>query len=291
MTKKRSSRKTPDWPRKAYKNPDFMNAPEGRIVRVLSEFMEPAARFGKLHIHDTIVFFGSARTLPEDEARKNLEALEGQVAPKEKPSRALLQEYERAKKDLTMSRYYEDAVRLAEKLTRWSMDLRDKKKRFLICSGGGGGIMEAANRGAKKAGGASIGLNISLPLEQQPNRYQSRDLSFEFHYFFIRKFWFFYMAKALVAFPGGFGTMDELFELLTLVQTRKTKKHMPIVIYGTEYWNRVLNFDALVEAGTIHEDDLQIFRFFDDVDDAFEYLKEELTRHYVNRPPKEEVPL
>lgn len=151
--------------------------------------------------------------------------------------------------------------------------------------------MEAANRGAKKAGGASIGLNISLPLEQRPNRYQSRDLSFEFHYFFIRKFWFFYLAKALVAFPGGFGTMDELFELLTLVQTKKTKKHMPIVIYGTEYWNRVLDFDALVEAGTIHEEDLQIFRFFDDVDDAFEYLKEELTKHYVNRPLKDEMPL
>jgi len=287
MTKKRSSKRATDWPQKAYKNLDFLTAPEGRIVRVLSEFMEPAARFGKLHVHDTIVFFGSARTLPQDEARKNLEALEGQVEPKRRPSRALSQEYERAKQDLTMSRYYEDAVELAEKLTRWSMDLRDKKKRFLICSGGGGGIMEAANRGAKKAGGASIGLNISLPLEQRPNRYQTRGLSFEFHYFFIRKFWFFYMAKALVAFPGGFGTMDELFELLTLVQTRKTKKHMPIVIYGTEYWNRVLNFDALVEAGTIHEEDLQIFRFCDDVDDAFEYLKEELTKHYVNQPPKE----
>jgi uncharacterized protein (TIGR00730 family) len=286
MTKKRSSKKATDWPQKAYKNLDFLTAPEGRIVRVLSEFMEPAARFGRLHIHDTIVFFGSARTLPQDEARKNLEALEGQVEPKRRPSRALLQEYERAKRDLTMSRYYEDAVELAKKLTRWSMDLRDKKKRFLICSGGGGGIMEAANRGAKKAGGASIGLNISLPMEQRPNRFQTRDLSFEFHYFFIRKFWFFYMAKALVAFPGGFGTMDELFELLTLVQTRKTKKHMPIVIYGTEYWNRVLNFNALVEAGAIHEEDLKIFRFCDDVDDAFEYLKEELTKHYVNQPPK-----
>jgi uncharacterized protein (TIGR00730 family) len=286
MTKKRSSKKATDWPQKAYKNLDFLTAPEGRIVRVLSEFMEPAARFGRLHIHDTIVFFGSARTLPQDEARKNLEALEGQVEPKRRPSRALLQEYERAKRDLTMSRYYEDAVELAKKLTRWSMDLRDKKKRFLICSGGGGGIMEAANRGAKKAGGASIGLNISLPMEQRPNRFQTRDLSFEFHYFFIRKFWFFYMAKALVAFPGGFGTMDELFELLTLVQTRKTKKHMPIVIYGTEYWNRVLNFNALVEAGAIHEEDLRIFRFCDDVDDAFEYLKEELTKHYVNQPPK-----
>jgi uncharacterized protein (TIGR00730 family) len=286
MTKKRSSKKATDWPQKAYKNLDFLTAPEGRIVRVLSEFMEPAARFGRLHIHDTIVFFGSARTLPQDEARKNLEALEGRVEPKRRPSRALLQEYERAKRDLTMSRYYEDAVELAKKLTRWSMDLRDKKKRFLICSGGGGGIMEAANRGAKKAGGASIGLNISLPMEQRPNRFQTRDLSFEFHYFFIRKFWFFYMAKALVAFPGGFGTMDELFELLTLVQTRKTKKHMPIVIYGTEYWNRVLNFNALVEAGAIHEEDLKIFRFCDDVDDAFEYLKEELTKHYVNQPPK-----
>lgn len=151
--------------------------------------------------------------------------------------------------------------------------------------------MEAANRGARKAGGTSIGLNISLPLEQSPNRYQSRDLSFEFHYFFIRKFWFFYLAKALVAFPGGFGTMDELFELLTLVQTRKTKKFMPIIIYGTEYWNRVMNFEALVEAGTISKEDLDIFRFFDDVDDTFEYLKEALTKHYVRGVPKVEMPL
>jgi hypothetical protein len=171
------------------------------------------------------------------------------------------------------------------------MGLRDQRKRFLICSGGGGGIMEAANLGAGKAGGTSIGLNISLPMEQLPNRYQTRELSFEFHYFFIRKFWFFYLAKALVAFPGGFGTMDELFELLTLVQTRKTKKYMPIVIYGKEYWNRILNFDALVETGTISEKDLQIFRFFDDVDSAFEYLKEELTKHYVRRTPKVEPPL
>jgi uncharacterized protein (TIGR00730 family) len=253
--------------------------------------MEPATRFGKRHVHNTIVFFGSARTLPREEARKNLETLEKQVAQKKRPSRALLKEYERAKRDLTMSRYYEDAVELAEKLTRWSMGLRDKRKRFLICSGGGGGIMEAANRGAKKAGGTSIGLNISLPMEQSPNHYQTRDLSFEFHYFFIRKFWFFYLAKALVAFPGGFGTMDELFELLTLVQTRKTKKYMPIIVYGKDYWKQVLNFDALAEMGTIDEEDLQYFRFVDDVDEAFEYLKEELTKHYVNRRPKEEMPL
>jgi uncharacterized protein (TIGR00730 family) len=151
--------------------------------------------------------------------------------------------------------------------------------------------MEAANRGARKAGGKSVGLNISLPMEQRPNRYQSRDLSFEFHYFFIRKFWFFYLAKALVAFPGGFGTMDELFELLTLVQTQKTRKYMPIIIYGTDYWNQILNFDALVEAGTISREDLQIFRFFDDVDSAFEYLKKELTEHYVRGAPKPELPL
>jgi uncharacterized protein (TIGR00730 family) len=291
MTKKRSSKEATDWPQKAYKNLDFLTAPEGRIVRVLSEFMEPAARFGKQHVNNTIVFFGSARTLPREEARKNLETLEKQVARKKGPSRALLKECERAKRDLTMSRYYEDAVALAEKLTGWSMGLRDKRKRFLICSGGGGGIMEAANRGAAKAGGPSIGLNISLPLEQSPNHYQSRDLSFEFHYFFIRKFWFFYLAKALVAFPGGFGTMDELFEVLTLVQTRKTKKHMPIIVYGKDYWEKILDFDALAEMGTIDEEDLKYFRFVDDVDEAFEYLKEELTKHYVKRRPKEEMPI
>jgi len=291
MTRKRSSRQVPGWPMKAYKNLDFLTAPEGRTVRVLSEFMEPAARFGKRHIYNTIVFFGSARTLPPEEAKKNLRGLEKQVARKRRPPRSLLKQYETAKRDLAMSRYYEDASQLAEKLTQWSMGLRDKKKRFLICSGGGGGIMEAANRGARKAGGNSIGLNISLPMEQSPNRYQTRDLSFEFHYFFIRKFWFFYLAKALVAFPGGFGTMDELFELLTLVQTRKTRKYMPIVIYGTEYWNQILNFEALVETGTISEEDLQIFRFFDDVDDAFTYLRGELTKHYVRGAPKEEMPL
>jgi len=282
MKKNRPSRKAADWPQKAYKNLDFLTAPEGRIVRVLSEFMEPAARFGKHHVHNTIVFFGSARTLPPEVAEKNLRELEKRVADKRRPHRASLQEYKRAKHDVTMSRYYEEAVQLAEKLTRWSLEIRDMRKRFLICSGGGGGIMEAANRGARQAGGTSIGLNISLPMEQAPNRYQAREFSFEFHYFFIRKFWFFYLAKALVAFPGGFGTMDELFELLTLVQTRKTRKYMPIVIYGTEYWKRILNFEALVEAGTISEEDLRIFRYCDHVEEAFEYLKEELTRHYVH---------
>jgi uncharacterized protein (TIGR00730 family) len=276
---------------KAYKNLGFLTSPEGRIVRVLSEFLEPAARFGKRHVYNTIVFFGSARTPPPEEAKRNLKELEKQLGRSRRPPPSLLRQYEAAKRDLAMSCYYEDASQLAEKLTGWSLGIRDKRKRFLICSGGGEGIMEAANRGARKAGGKSIGLNISLPMEQSPNRYQTRDLSFEFHYFFIRKFWFFYLAKALVAFPGGFGTMDELFELLTLVQTRKTKKYMPIVIYGKEYWDKILNFDALVEAGTISEEDLQIFRFFDDVDDAFKYLKEELTKHYVRGSPKQEMPL
>ena len=291
MTTKRSSRQGPGWPMKAYKNLGFLNSPEGRIVRVLSEFMEPAARFERHHVYNTIVFFGSARTPPPEEAKKTLADLENQVARKRRPPRSLLRQYETARRDFAMSRYYEDASQLAEKLTRWSLGIRDKRKRFLICSGGGEGIMEAANRGARTAGGKSIGLNISLPMEQLPNRYQTRDLSFEFHYFFIRKFWFFYLAKALVAFPGGFGTMDELFELLTLVQTRKTKKYMPIVIYGTEYWNQILNFHALVEAGTISEEDLKIFRFFDDVDKAFTYLKGELTRHYVRAAPKQVMPV
>lgn len=291
MTKKRSSGKAADWPLKAYKNLDFLTGPQGRIVRVLSEFLEPAARFEKYQVNHTIVFFGSARTLPPEESEKKLKELEDRVSRLKSPAPAVLQELERAKTQRSMSRYYEDAVRLSEKLTRWSLGIREKRKRFVICSGGGGGIMEAANRGARKAGGTSIGLNISLPMEQAPNRYQNRDLSFEFHYFFIRKFWFVYLAKALVAFPGGFGTLDELFELLTLVQTRKTRKHMPIVVYGTEYWKRVLNLEALVEAGSIHPEDLQIFRHFDDVDEAFEYLKEELTTHYVQRSPKKPLPL
>ncbi len=270
-----------EWPLKSYRNLDFLASPAARIVRILSEFIEPESRFRKYHVKNTIVFFGSSRTLSRKEAERNVKIAETRLAKKKSPPEDLLQDYEKAKQELVMSRYYEDAVSLAEKLTRWSKGFKERRKRFLICSGGAQGIMEAANRGAKKANGRSIGLNISLPLEQRPNKYQSKELSFEFHYFFIRKFWFFYLAKALVAFPGGFGTMDELFELLTLVQTHKTKKYMPILIYGTEYWNQVVNFDAMVKAGMISQEDLDIFRFFDDVDSAFEYLKEELTKQYL----------
>jgi uncharacterized protein (TIGR00730 family) len=185
-----------------------------------------------------------------------------------------------------MSRYYEDAVNLSEKLTRWFLELEKIDKHFKICSGGGPGIMEAANRGALNANGESVGLNISIPSEQIPNIYQTKDLACEFHYFFIRKFWFFYLAKALVIFPGGYGTMDELFELLTLIQTEKTKKQMPVVLYDSTYWNDVVNFNALLKWGVISKGDLDLFRLFDNVDDAFVYLKDALTKHYLKGATK-----
>jgi len=185
-----------------------------------------------------------------------------------------------------MSAYYEDAVRLSEKLTHWFNEPQNVEKKFVICSGGGPGIMEAANRGARKAKGLSIGLNINLPAEHYANPYQTKEISFDFHYFFIRKFWFFYLAKALVIFPGGFGTLDELFELLTLIQTEKTKKYMPIVLYGRTYWDELINFDTLVKWGTISRQDLKLFHIIDDVDSAFLFLKKELIKHYLKKSNK-----
>ncbi len=275
-----------DWPKKSYKNLDFLNSPDGRLVRVLSEFLEPAARFEKNEISNTIVFFGSARTLPRQKAKKNLKDVERMLAKHKKPPRSLKQKYNAAQQAVTMSQYYEEAFSLSEKITKWSLGIKNESDRFLVCTGGGPGIMEAANRGARKAGGQSIGLNISLPMEQSANRYMTKELAFEFHYFFIRKFWFVYLAKALIAFPGGFGTMDELFELLTLVQTRKSKKFMPIILYGSEYWNQVLNLKAMVKTGTIDKADLHLFRSFDDVDSSFEYIKKELSKHYLDTPAK-----
>ena len=270
-------------PPKAYENLEFLNSPPARTIRILSEMLEPANRLRRHQIQNTVVFFGSARTLPRVEARRRLLDIEKKIKKQPAFSSRLNDELLQAERILEMSRYYEDAVMLAEKLTRWFNEPRRVKRQFVICSGGGPGIMEAANRGAKNAKGKSIGLNISLPMEQYPNPYQTPEISFEFHYFFIRKFWFFYLAKGLVVFPGGFGTMDEFFELLTLIQTKKTRKYMPVVLYGKEFWEQIINFHKMADWGTIDKQDLKLFHVVDSVSEAFEYLKNELDRHYFNK--------
>jgi hypothetical protein len=269
------------WPEKAYKNLNFLNSADAREIRVLCEFMEPDSRFRKMRVKDTIVFFGSARIVPSGVAEADYQAAKAAVNGLKHVPDDLRAAYKHARHARHMAKYYDEAMALAERLTSWSKSIPGRKRRFILCSGGGPGIMEAANRGAAQAGGYSIGLNISLPFEQKPNPYQTRELSFEFHYFFIRKFWFVYLSKALVVFPGGFGTFDELFELLTLIQTNKTAKMMPVVLYGKEFWNDVINFDALVEWGMISPSDLDLFFTADDVDSAFEYVRDELTRLYL----------
>jgi uncharacterized protein (TIGR00730 family) len=234
-----------------------------------------------MDVADTIVFFGSARIQSPEKATERLEGAERALKEGEGAKDALAEALKEAELGVRFSKYYTAARELAGRMTQWSKSLENHKHRFIVCSGGGPGIMEAANRGASEAEGYSIGLNISLPFEQVPNPYQTRELCFEFHYFFIRKFWFVYLAKAMAVFPGGFGTMDELFELLTLTQTGKTAKRVPIVLFGSEFWNRVFNFDALVEWGMISPRDLSLFKIFDDVNAAFEYLKGELTREYL----------
>jgi uncharacterized protein (TIGR00730 family) len=256
---------------KAYKNLDFLNSRDARLIRILSEYLEPQARFERYNVDDTVVFFGSARALDPEAAQKALqEAEEGGDA----------QAIARATRGVSLSRYYQDASTLARMLTEWSKGLKGQKRRFIVCSGGGPGIMEAANRGASEAAGISIGLGISLPSEPTINPYITRELAFEFHYFFMRKFWFVYLSKALVVFPGGFGTLDELCELLTLLQTRKISRPLPIVLYGREFWEEVLNVDALVRWGTISPEDVDMFRIVSTPEEAFEYLEAELTRLY-----------
>lgn len=263
---------------KAYNNTKFLNSPPARLMRILAEMLEPAARFNRYCIKDTVVIFGSSKIMPKSEASARLVKIEAEMKRARSPSGSLTERYEQAKRDLEMSRYYEDAARLSEKLTIYFKGLKKRGKNFMICTGGGPGIMAAANYGAKKAGGKSIGLNISLPKEQVPNPYQSEEFAFIFHYFFIRKFWFFYLAKALIVFPGGYGTMDELFELLTLIQTGKSRKHMAVVFYGADYWRSIIDFDRMVELGTITKEDLKLFKMVNDVDEAFDYLKNDLEK-------------
>ncbi|HTV05773.1 MAG TPA: TIGR00730 family Rossman fold protein [Acidobacteriaceae bacterium] len=278
----------------AYENPAFLNSPDGRIIRILSEYSEPLARFRREHIRDTVVFFGSARFHALDEANHDLELLENtgsmQRAPEHEqpvriadiphgtPSELSLR---RARAAVEMAHYYEDARRLAFLLTQWSRTLKSRRHRFVVTSGGGPGIMEAANRGAYEAGGKTIGLNIRLPFEQYPNPYITPSLNFEFHYFFMRKYWFAYLAKALVVFPGGFGTLDEMFEILTLAQTQKLAKKMPVILYGSSYWNEVINLDVLVDKGTIAPRDRELFQPAETPDQAFALLKEGLTQYHL----------
>jgi uncharacterized protein (TIGR00730 family) len=280
----------------AYENPGFLNSPDGRIIRILSEYSEPLARFRRERIQDTVVFFGSARFRALDDANHELELLENtgssQLAPEEEQpasqpeidkGTATELRRSRAQAAVEMARYYEDARRLAYMLTEWSSTLKSNRHRFVVTSGGGPGIMEAANRGARDAGGKTIGLNIKLPFEQFPNRYITPSLNFEFHYFFMRKYWFAYLAKALVVFPGGFGTLDEMFELLTLAQTQKLAKRMTVVIYGSAYWQSVINLDVLVEKGAISPRDRELFQFADTPEDAFALLKDGLTRNHLDK--------
>jgi len=268
-------------PPKAYENLEFLHSPYARTIRILCEYYEPLSRFQKYGIKRTIVFFGSSKAKPMEVAKKEFEEIKNEVLSNPTPEQ--LERLKRAEYNLELARYYEDARLLARKLTEWVKTL-DDEHRFVICSGGGPGIMEAANRGAAEAGGKSIGLNISLPVEQDMNPYVSEELRFQFHYFFMRKFWFVYLAAALVIFPGGFGTLDELMEVLTLTQTGKVGRRIPVLIYGRRYWDEVINFDALLRWGTIDERDLELFSFADTVDEAFEYLTTELEKHYPTEP-------
>ncbi len=271
----------------AYQNQAFLNSPDGRILRILSEYQEPLARFRREQIQDTVVFFGSARFSGHAEAKKSLTAIEKNEAKAPLHQQEL--HVKRAVAAVDMAQYYEDARRLAFLLTKWSSQIPARRHRFVVTTGGGPGIMEAANLGAHEAGGKTIGLNIHLPFEQDPNPYLTPSLNFEFHYFFMRKFWFAYLSKALVIFPGGFGTMDELFEILTLAQTDKLAKKILVVIYGSKYWNRIINFQAFVDAGTIAPEDLDLFKIVDSPEDAFAFLREGLTAYHLDQPKKPEV--
>jgi len=263
----------------AYENEPFLNSPDGRILRLLSEYSEPLSRFRREQIQDTVVFFGSARIPSHDNASNRLTELRDNRVHVSAALQA--KDMKRAEAAVDMARYYEDARQLARLLTEWSLQIPAKRHRFVVTTGGGPGIMEAANLGAHEAGGKTIGLNINLPFEQNPNPYITPSLNFEFHYFFMRKFWFAYLAKALVIFPGGFGTLDELFEILTLAQTEKLAKKIVVVIYGSDYWKKIINFEAMVDAGVISAPDLDLFKMSDSPEESFKFLKEGLTKYHL----------
>ncbi len=264
----------------AYRDHEFLDSEEARPLRILAEYLEPLGRFKAQNIQDTVVFFGSARVHSRESAEKTLVRLirrrvgSGGVESDE--------HVVRGRKAVEWSRYYEEARELAGLLTGWSLTLGSTAHRFVVTSGGGPGIMEAANRGAKEAGGKTVGLNIRLPSEQGPNPYITEGLHFEFRYFFMRKFWFAYLAKALVIFPGGFGTLDEMAEILTLMQTEKLAKQIQIILYGADYWNRILNFEPLLEWGAIDASDMRLLDRANTPQEAFEMLKGHLTAHHLD---------
>lgn len=258
-------------PLKAYLNERFLLGAGARSLRILSEYLEPRNRFDRYRVDDTIVFMGSARIVSREQAELDLKAAEDGEG-----------DLGKARRRFEMSRYYESARELAKRLTDWSKQLDDDERRFVVCTGGGPGIMEAANRGASEARGMNVGLSISLPKEEIDNAYVTRALSFNFHYFFMRKFWFAYLAKAIIVFPGGFGTLDELFEILTLLQTRKIRKHFYLVLFGTHYWDRVIDFEALVDYGMIDAVDTNLFHRTDSVDDAFDFVTRRLSKYALD---------
>jgi len=263
----------------AYQDQVFMESTAARPLRILAEYIDPINRLRRAGVGDTIVMFGSARIRPRDRALAELKKVQASARGRRTPE--WNSKIGAAKSIVGMSRYYEEARELSRRITEWAMTLGAQPRRFVICSGGGPGIMEAANRGAAEAGGSSIGLSIQLPHEQRPNPYISPDLNFCFHYFFMRKLWFAQMAKALIVFPGGFGTMDELWEMLTLMQTGKLSSRHLILIYGRKYWNRVVNWRHMVRSGTVSEREFKMLQFTDTVDDAFDHVRGEMEKHHL----------
>jgi len=271
----------------AYLDSAFLESEEGRPLRIIAEYLDPLKRFKDQKIQDTVVFFGSARVDSRERAERALKTLRARGV--RDADDHYESELKKSRKAVEWARYYEDARELARLLTAWTVSLQSENHRFVVTSGGGPGIMEAANRGAREGGGKTIGLNIRLPFEQGANPYITDGLHFEFHYFFMRKFWFAYLAKALVVFPGGFGTLDEMFEILTLVQTDKLSKKIGVVLYGREYWEQVLNLKPMAEWGAIAEKDLELMHVADAPAEAFQYLRDHLIANHLEPQNEQEA--